>query len=91
VTGSVESASKCPIQDDSERPPGMSCSLYKMTDAVLDNAVASIHTALAAWAIGVGEDRGSDLHQFRRHGIADARRVWPRTAPADSGTARPRR
>jgi NADPH2:quinone reductase len=49
--------------------------LYTMTDAVLDNAVASIDRALAAGAIGVGENRGLPVHHYRLDRIADAHRA----------------
>ncbi|WP_371579751.1 NADPH:quinone reductase [Streptomyces sp. NBC_01314] len=49
--------------------------LYKMTDAVLDNAVASIDRALAAGVIGVGEDRGLPVHHYPLERIADAHRA----------------
>jgi len=49
--------------------------LYTMTDAVLDAAVASIDMALAAGAIGVGEDRGLPLHHYPLERIADAHRA----------------
>lgn len=49
--------------------------LYKMTDAVLDNAVASIDRALAAGVIGVGEARGLPVHHYPLERIADAHRA----------------
>jgi NADPH2:quinone reductase len=49
--------------------------LYTMTDAVLDNAVASIDRALAAGAIGVGEAKGLPVHHYRLERIADAHRA----------------
>ncbi|MFI1359831.1 NADPH:quinone reductase [Streptomyces sp. NPDC020898] len=49
--------------------------LYKMTDAVLDNAVAAIDRALAAGVIGVGEARGLPVHHYPLERIADAHRA----------------
>lgn len=49
--------------------------LYKMTDAVLDKAVASIDRALAAGVIGVGEARGLPFHHYPLERIADAHRA----------------
>jgi NADPH2:quinone reductase len=49
--------------------------LYKMTDAVLDNAVASIERALAAGVIGAGEARGLPFHHYPLERIADAHRA----------------
>ncbi len=49
--------------------------LYKMTDAVLDDAVASIENALAAGAISVGADNGLPLHHLALEQIADAHRA----------------
>ena len=49
--------------------------LYKMTDAVLDSAVASIERALAAGAVDVGEGRGLPIHHYPLERIADAHRA----------------
>jgi NADPH2:quinone reductase len=49
--------------------------LYSMTDAVLDNAVASIEKALAARVIDVGEARGLPIHHYRLERIAEAHRA----------------